>query len=172
MSSLILYLIGFFCLISEATWLHRAAILDIMPNLTLILVVYWGILQGSQKGRRLGLWMGLLQDLLFCRAVGFYGMLYYGFGHISGYLNHDFYQGHFILPLTAVTGLDLVYGLLHYLIFCFFQGDLNIGFYWQQRIIPEICYTAMISVPLYPLMRLLSKSITRMDLWLKSGKGH
>lgn len=170
MSMLVICLIGLLTLLAEATWLHQVAVFGIMPNLSLILVVFWGMLQGSERGRRLGLWMGLLQDFLFCEVIGFYGLVYYLLGHFSGYLKRDFDKRHYILPLAVVSGADFLYGLLHYGIYYFFAGNLNIGFYLKLKILPEMCYTALISLPLYLLLYLLSKGLDRLEGWLKSGK--
>lgn len=170
MSMVIVCLIGLFNLLGESTWLQQCSIMGIIPNLSLILVVYWAFLQGSDRGRRLGLWVGLLQDILFCQVIGFYGLVYYAIGHVCGYFNKDFYRGHFILPLSVLVGADLLYGLIQYMIYCFFDGDLNIGFYLLHRILPEICYTALVGLPLYPVIRLLSHGTKRIDYWLQSGK--
>ncbi len=170
MSMLIICIIGMFTLLFEATWLRQVAIFEIAPNLSLILVVFWSILQGSERGRRLGLWVGLLQDFLFCKVIGFYGLLYYLFGHICGYFKRDFYKGHYILPFIIVSTADLIYGLLHYVFYCFFQGNLNLGFYFQEKILPEMFYTALISLPLYLVLYLLSQGLERLEGFLKSGK--
>ncbi len=170
MSTLIICFIGMFTLLFEATWLHQVAIFEITPNLSLILVVFWSMLQGSEQGRRLGLWVGLLQDFLFCRLIGFYGLIYYLLGHICGYLNQDFYKGHYILPLVIVSAADFMYGLLHYIFYYFFQGNLNLGFYMQQKILPEMFYTALISLPIYLMLFFLSKGLNRMKFLLKGRK--
>ncbi len=170
MSMLIICLIGMLTLLFEATWLHQVAIFEITPNLSLILVVFWGILQGCERGRRLGLWMGLLQDFLFCKVIGFYGLIYYLLGHVCGYLKQDFHKGHFILPLIIVSAADFIYGLLHYIFYYFFQGNLNIGFYMKEKILPEMFYTALISLPIYLLVHLLSYGLNCMDHFLTGRK--
>ncbi len=170
MSMLIMGIIGFLNLLGEATWIRQLAIAHVTPNLSLILIVFWGILQGSQRGRRLGIWIGLLQDFLFCKVIGVYGLLYYMIGHISGYFNKDFHQGHFILPLAILAGADFLYGMLQYFIYCFFAGDLQLGFYLLHKILPELCYTLLISVPIYPLIQLLNRSTRKIDHWIQNGK--
>lgn len=168
--NIILGLIGLLTILFESTCLHHIALLDIQPNLSLILVVFWGILQGSEKGRRLGLWIGLIQDFLFCQIVGFYGLIYYLLGHCCGLLKQDFYKGHCILPLAIVSAADFLYGILHYIFYQFFQGNLNLIFYLQKKILPEMFYTALISLPIYLLLRLLSRGLTHIKSWRSSGK--
>lgn len=170
MSAFIVGVLGLLNLLGEATWLRRLAIVTITPNLSLILIVFWAILNGSEKGRRLGIWIGLLQDFMFCDVIGIYGLLYYIIGHFSGYFNKDFYRGHFILPLVVVIGADLLYGIFQYFIYCFFSGDLYFGFYLLHKILPEVCYTALVSVPLYPLVRLLHRGTKKLDDLIQSGK--
>ena len=170
MSTIVIFIIGLLTLLLEATWLHQVAIFEIMPNMSLILVVFWGILQGCSRGRKFGLWIGLLQDILFCDVIGFYGLIYYLFGHISGYFHQDFSKGHYILPLAVVSGADLLYGLLHYIVYFFFSGNLDIAFYLKQKIVPEVCYTTLISLPIYFLLYLLSQGLGKIDGWFKKGK--
>ena len=170
MSMLIICIIGMFVLLLEATWLRQVAIFEIAPNLSLILVVFWSILQGSDRGRRFGLWIGLLQDFLFCKVIGFYGLVYYVLGHVCGYFKRDFYKGHYILPFLIVSAADLIYGMLHYVFYGFFQGKLNIGFYLQEKILPEMFYTALISLPFYLVLYLLSRGLEHFERFLKSGK--
>lgn len=168
--NIILGLIGLLIILFESTCLHHIALLDIQPNLSLIFVVFWGILQGSEHGRRFGLWMGLLQDFLFCKIIGFYGLLYYLIGHCCGYFKQDFHKGHFILPLIIVAAVDFIYGILHYIMHHFLRGNLNFVFYLREKILPEMFFTALISVPFYLLIRLLSSCLDHMKTWRKSGK--
>lgn len=163
MSMLLICFIGILVVVLEATWLHQVAIFEIIPNLSLIFVVHWSILRGSINGRQFGLWIGFLEDFLFHEIVGFYGLIYYLLGHLCGRMKHDFYKGHYILPLFIVMVADFVYGLLHYLLHCFLQGKLNFGYYVVNKILPELFYSAIISLPIYFILFLISK-------WLEHAK--
>ena len=161
MSMLLICFIGMMVVLLEATWLHQVAIFEIVPNLSLILIVHWGLLQGSARGRRLGLWIGLLEDFLFHKVVGFYGLIYYLLGHLCGLLKRDFYKGHYILPLLLVAAGDFIYGILHYLLLYFLQGNLHFAFYLTNKILPEMFYSAVCSVPIYFLLFTLSKCLEK-----------
>ncbi|MFQ9802362.1 MAG: rod shape-determining protein MreD [Clostridia bacterium] len=86
----------------------------VIPNLSLILIVSYGILEGEKRGRGLGLFIGLTQDFLFFHTASFTGLLYYYIGHLSGYFNKDFYKENYILPLFLLAAGDLLYSLVCY----------------------------------------------------------
>ena len=167
---IIMGLIGLLTVLFESTCLHHVSIFEIQPNLSLILVVCWGILQGNETGRRFGIWIGLLQDFLFCKIVGFYGLIYYLLGHCCGYFKQDFHKGHFILPIVIVSVADFLYGIIHYVFYQFFQGNLDFTFYLQKTILPEMFYTSLISLPIYVGMRLLSRGFIHIKSLRNSGK--
>ena len=170
MSTFFICFIGMLAVLLEATWLHQVAIFETIPNLSIILVVHWSILQGCVRGRRLGLWIGLLEDFLFHKIVGFYSLFYYLLGHLCGLMKRDFSKGHFILPLMIVTAADLFYGLLHYMLYGFFQGNLNLGFYLKNRILPEMFYSAIVSLPIYFILLILSKYLDRIKVAISGRK--
>ena len=170
MSMLLICFIGTFVVLLEATWLHQVAIFEIIPNFSLIFVVHWSILQGSVRGRRFGLWIGLLEDFLFHKIVGFYGLIYYLLGHLCGWMRRDLYKGHYILPLIIIAVADFVYGVLHYLLYCFLQGNLDFGFYVINKILPEMFYSTIVSLPVYFLLLLFSKSLERIKKATKGGR--
>ena len=79
-------LVGLLILISQATWMHHITVFGLMPNLIIIWVVFVGFLSGKEKGLITGLFVGLIQDILFGRLIGLFGLIYMIFGTVSGML--------------------------------------------------------------------------------------
>ncbi|MCF0136510.1 MAG: rod shape-determining protein MreD [Lachnospiraceae bacterium] len=156
-SALIFSFLGWLCVLSESTWLHALKAGGVIPCLSLISVISCGILLKSEKGRLVGLITGLIQDLLFCRVLGFYACIYYLIGHAAGYLSRDMSRDLLILPVLLVPAADLLLGFLQYLIYGFFSGDLAFGSHLLHTILPEMVYSTLITLILYPLWRLLSQ---------------
>lgn len=162
MRALIMGFAALLCVGAEATVLRGVALRGIVPNLSLILVVSYASLRGSQGGRCLGLFIGLVQDILFFSTVGFYGLLYYLIGFFSGFFCRDFNRGSYPLLLGVIAGADFLYGVINYIFLCLFKGDLHIGYYLLHRILPELCYTALAALPLCGLTALLNAGIERL----------
>ncbi len=163
MSLLISSIIGLLILLFESSTLHALSLNGVMPNLTLMFIIFYAVLNGKEKGRRLGLILGLLQDLLFCPVLGFYGMLFFFLGHLSGFLTSDLTDTDLLIPLSLLGLSDLIYGLVSYLIFGFFQGNIHFFAFLLHRILPELIYTLILGIVLFPLLRLLFERLYLLD---------
>lgn len=166
-SVLVTVLLSCITVITESTWLHLVALNGIIPNLSVILVVSTAVLFGEEKGRRIGLLTGLITDVLFYRIIGFYGLLFFLIGHFSGMISKGLSHNLLILPVALTLGMDLVFGIFQYIIFGFFSGDLHLGYHMIQTILPEVCYTTLVSLIGYPFCRLMYYWGERGDLWIR-----
>ena len=63
-----------------------------LPDLFLVLVVSLGFILGERKGGILGLGFGLLQDVIFGSALGFFAMAKMLLGYGAGLLGRELYQ--------------------------------------------------------------------------------
>ena len=147
MRILMMGLLSLLCVFAQSTVCHAIEIRGVIPNLSLILIVSYGILEGKKRGRGLGLFIGLTQDFLFFHTAGFTGLLYYYIGHLSGYFNKDFYKENYIVPLFLLAAGDLLYSLVCYFFLYLLPGDTRFLLYLQRIIIPELVYTAIFALP-------------------------
>lgn len=166
-SVIVFILLSCITVISQSTWLHLVALNGIIPNLSVILVVSTAVLFDEEYGRRVGLLTGLLTDILFYRIIGFYGLLYFLIGHFSGIISRGMSHNLLILPIVLILGMDLVFGLIQYIIFGFFSGDLDLGYHLLQTILPEAFYTTLFSLAGYPLTRLFYFWGEKGNLWVR-----
>ena len=156
---LVCEVLAFLTLLSEATWLHSLSFAGVIPNLSLIFCVTCGILTGQDRGGILGFSIGLMTDLLFRHVVGYYAAVYFLIAFASGYFYKDYHKSNLVLPIYLVILFDLSYGFLQYLILRFFARDLGLTYYIVHLILPETCYTAIVTSVFYPLGRALSRFI-------------
>ena len=159
MRSLIMGLLALLCVCAESTVLQGIAIRGILPNLSLILVISYSLLRGSHGGRCFGLTIGLLQDVIFFNTVGFYVLLYYLLGHLCGYFCRDMNRENYVLPLLAVLAGDFLYCLINYFFLYLLAGDTGLFYYFRTRFLPEMCYTGLLTLPVYGLMTLLTRGL-------------
>lgn len=156
-------LLAFLTICLESTLLHSVEIYGIIPNLSLCVVVSCSLLFGSAFGRRLGLVVGLIQDVLFLDVLGFFSLLYFLLGQTAGLFKNGFDQDSLLLSLGITALFDFCFSLICYLFFHFFQGRIDAGYYLLHIILPEICYTLIASIPIYYLVRKLGAWLDRLS---------
>ncbi|MBQ7063812.1 MAG: rod shape-determining protein MreD [Firmicutes bacterium] len=151
--SISISILAFLLLCLEATVMQRIRLAGVVPNLSVCVVVSAALLYGSAFGRRLGLAVGLIQDLLFMRFTGFFGLLFFLAGHIAGQFKDGFEQNNLFMALSITALIDFAFSAVCYLLLHFFQGRINVMDYFRDLILPELIYTMLAALPVYLLVR-------------------
>ncbi len=170
MRAFIMAVVALLCICGESTVLHGIEMRGIIPNLSLIIIVSYSLLQGSKRGRILGLWIGLVQEILFFKTIGYYGLIFYYTGHFSGLLSKNLNRDNYILPVTVVVGADVAYCLINYVFQILMSGKLEFVHYLLANILPEICYTGLVTLPVFVLISLLDRGIRAIETFIQSPK--
>ena len=134
---------------------------NVTPNLLLGLACSFGIIHGKNYGMAVGFISGLIIDIFFGFAIGYYAMLYMTAGFISGFLNKIFFPDNIRLPLILFAGMDFVYNIIIYITYFFMRGDLKLGYYVLHIIIPEMVFTLIAMLILFPIILAIDTRITK-----------
>lgn len=161
MKKMVAVFLVFLTVMIESTALAKIQIRGILPNLSLIVVISYGLIEGNRWGHNIGLLIGLIQDVLFCSYIGFFSLLYFYLGHLSGYGHRILRRGNLLIPLLLVVAGDLLYGFLCYIFKYFFAGQIHAMYYISHIIIPEAAYTSLFVLPIYSVLAWLSRKISR-----------
>jgi rod shape-determining protein MreD len=133
--------------------------LQTTPNLLLIITFSVGILRGKEEGLTVGLFCGLLLDLMSGGYIGFYGLIYMYLGLMCGI----FYQHIDVdIPLVPIVLCIITQMFYHLYVFVFrflLRGRLGIGNYLNNIIMPEMVLTTVIGIFLYGLIMLLNDAL-------------
>jgi len=170
LTQILFIVIGLLTMLFESTALHAFEIAGVIPNLTLILIFSCGFVKGPVFGRRLGLVLGLMLDILFSKVIGFYGLLYFLLGHFSGVLAGVVDTGQLYVPALAVFGFDFALGLISWFFLRLLAGGGNFTYYLTGTILPEAVYTTIVMVPLYLLHRFVLLLLERFTTEAADGK--
>lgn len=149
---LITIILVFLCFILQSTVFHAISFAGIVPNLLMILTASCGFLNGERDGILYGLLCGLLMDLFFGSVIGLYSLIYMYVGFLNGKFVRILYPDDIKLALVLISASDLAYGLFCYLILFLLRGRFHFGYYFIHLIIPEILYTLLVSLLLYPFV--------------------
>jgi len=147
------------CYILQSSIFSRLTIAGIQPNIILMLVCVIGITRGSKEGMFVGFVCGLLMDVQFRSLIGITALILMVLGYINGFLKQYFHESDLRMPILAIAGSNLLFGLMMYFVHFFLRFRFNILFYLNYVIIPEIIYTLLVSVLLYPLVTMILKRL-------------
>ena len=139
----------------QTTVFPMLKISSIIPNILIILVSCSGFMQGDREGMFVGFACGFLLDICSFDIFGFYTILYMLIGYLNGLLHNFFYLKDLKIPAIMIISSDLVCCLFTYFFLFLLRSRFEFGFYFLNIILPEVVYTLLVAVIIYPLLRLL-----------------
>lgn len=149
------------CFVLQSTLFKRLSFGGISPNLLIIITAAFGFMYGKKCGLLVGFFCGLLTDIFFGDVLGFFAMIYMYIGFINGIFRSIFYKEDIKLPLVLITGSDFLYGLVTYLLLFLLRSRFDIGYYFLHIILPEVVYTIVVTIILYPLILATNKFLDK-----------
>lgn len=152
---LLVFFIIISCFILQTSILPMILSSDITPNLMIIVTASYGFMFGDRKGMCIGLVCGLLSDIYFGPLIGFEAGVYAVIGYFSGKFQKILYVEDLAFPLSLIAVCDFVYGFLTFVFLFAMRNRLFMRAFLMQRMLPEMVYTLLAALPLYPLLRFL-----------------
>ena len=136
----------------------------ITPNLLIIFTVSTGFIKGDKPGLLTGFFCGLLVDIFFGTYIGFFALIYMYIGFLVGKLHDIFFTQNLVIPIFIISLSDFVFGFICYVLMFLFRTKFNIGYYMTTIIIPELVYTALVSIFYYPFILWVNTSIDEREV--------
>ena len=63
------------------------------------------------------------------------------------------------MAAKLIIGSDLFYGLISYVLLFLMRARFNFGYYFRHIILPEIVYTIVVTIFLYPLILWINRKL-------------
>lgn len=140
------------CFILQCSVFGHIAFAGIIPNMMIILTASFGFMRGEKEGLVIGFFCGLLNDVFFGSFLGFYALVLMYIGYINGKFSRIFYPEDIKLPIALIITSDLSYGTLCYMLLFMLRGKFQFTYYFSHVILPEMLYTILATLFLYPLV--------------------
>jgi len=134
-----------------------------VPNLLMILVFSFGFIRGSLEGMLIGFFCGLLNDLFFGNTIGFTALMYSVLGYGMGLIGNLYYTDFVNLPLLLCLFSILIYHIGIYVFAFLINGYGSFGSYLGNVALPELLYTGIMTLLLYPLIRRVEELIQKWE---------
>lgn len=156
-----LLIVLFFIL--QSTLFQALSLGGISANILIILTVSYGFIRGKKNGLLVGFFCGLFVDLFFGSVIGFYAIIYMYIGYTNGLLHETFFKEDIKLPLLLIAVSDSIYNMIIYILLFLLRGRFQFGYYFLHIILPEMVYTVVITIALYPLLFFLNKKFDEIE---------
>ena len=131
----------------------------IRPNLLIIVTAAFGFMRGSREGMLVGFFSGLFVDIQFGDMIGFYALIYLLIGFINGLFEQMYFDEDIKLPLFLIVISEFIYGVVIYFLEFLLRSDFNFLYYLNRIILPELIYTLVITLGLYPLNLFINQKL-------------
>ena len=151
------------CFVLQSTLFHTLSFGGISPNLLIIITAAFGFMCGRTCGLFVGFTSGLLYDIFFGDVLCFHALIYMYIGYINGNFEQIFYKDDIKLPLVLITSSDLVFGLTYYVLLFLLRGRFHFIHYLKTIMIPEVVYTIVITLMLYPFIRYVTGKLEQQE---------
>ena len=153
----------FVCFLLQCTVFRALAFGGIVPNLMIVLTASFGFMNGEKSGLLIGFFGGLLIDIFFGSVIGFYALLYMYIGYANGKFCTIFYPEDIKLPISLILFSDFFYGFTCYVILFLLRGRFDFRYYMVHIILPEIVYTIVVTLFLYPIILRTHRSLEQWE---------
>lgn len=149
------------CFLLQCTLFRGLSFGGIVPNLLIVLTASFGFMRGEKTGLLIGFFSGLLIDIFFGSNIGFYALLYMYIGYMNGKFCTIFYPQDIKLPVALILGSEFSYGIICYAILFLLRSRFDFKYYLVHIILPEIVYTIVVTLLLYPLILWINTRLER-----------
>ncbi len=139
--------------ILQTTVLHHVAILDVKPDLALIILVFFSIRRGAWIGQTAGFTMGLVEDFLSLSPLGFHSFIKTLIGYVYGNIHGKIYVDPIFFPLLIVLTATMLKGLLMVVLIFIFNISLSFEGYFSWRFWLEAGYNLLLTPLVFLVLR-------------------
>lgn len=129
-----------------------------LPDIFLVMVITLGFILDERRGAAIGLCAGLLQDVIFSSALGFFALAKMLLGYGAGLVGRELYREQLLAPVLLVFVGTLTHEFVLYFMVSRFVGyGLPIEWSLSRLFIPKALYNTALALLLYPLFYRLSR---------------
>ncbi len=127
----------------QTTWLDTIRVQGVLPDLTLLLVVYFAITEGEERGMCTGVLSGIYKDVAGNAVLGHHILCGVVVGYVVGRVATRLITEHPAVKVVLVLCASLVHGVLYTAILYVQEPDIGAIYTLVTSVIPGAFYTAL-----------------------------
>lgn len=151
--SLVGLLLSIFFIVLQSTVLQNFRIFGVLPDISLIIIVFCSYCFGSTEGEVIGFFSGITQDILSAGPLGFNAFSRTLIGFLYGKFKGKLYLDSVLLPVLFVTIATLLKEILSFLISIALLSNENI-FFFQKPFFIELGLNAILAPIVFLIFKL------------------
>lgn len=152
MKRLYIILIVFVNLILQITLYNFVKIFDVVPNIALILVVLFSLTTNEYMGGFIGLFTGILYDVLIMDIIGINALIYFIIGVTLGHFSEEINRENKILYIFVTVIATVFYHLATAFVMFFLKMDIYNILLIVDKIIIQIIINSLLCIPVQRLL--------------------
>lgn len=129
----------------ESTWLEAVSVQDVLPDLTLLLVVYFALQAGEERAMFTGVLGGIMKDVAGNARLGHHVLALVIVGYVAGRLSKRLVTDHPAVKAGLVFVASLVYGLVYVTVQYVQEPSISATYLVLTSVIPTAFYTALVT---------------------------
>jgi rod shape-determining protein MreD len=146
---LIHFLLPFLAVFLQSTVFGFYSIKGTLPDLVLVFVIFFSIVNGAGKGTVYGFLCGMLEDLYLGRFIGINAIAKALTGYITGRLQKGFFRENIIVGATAVALGTLLNAAVLLVLSRIAFPSFHIDEQFVQGVLYQFAYNIILAAPLY-----------------------
>lgn len=146
----------FALIVLQTTVIRGVEIFHVVPNLLVVMVVCYSLLHEEYSALAVGAICGLLLDIHGGRTVGMNALLCTLLAYLCVCVSGNLYSNNSFVAMVFVLFLSVVYELVIYIFYFAIWGHGSFGYALLYKILPGSLYNSLVTILLYPLVRLLT----------------
>ena len=155
---------AFFLFLLQCCVFTKLNIGGIVPNLILLITSIYGFMHGERAGVITGFVLGILFDVFFGDVIGLHALILMYIGYINGKFCGIYYPEDIKLPLLLIFLSNISCGVLDYIFGYLIRGRVHFSYYFGHIIFPEMLYTMLITIILYPIIVLIYNAFEKREV--------
>ncbi|MBW7863608.1 MAG: rod shape-determining protein MreD [Candidatus Hydrogenedens sp.] len=144
-----------FLALVQTNWPDALKFQEVLPDLVLVMVVYFAIAEGEERAMLTGLVGGLYQDVAVNTVMGHHVLCHVLVGFAAGRLATRLVTGHAAVKAGLVLSAALSQGVLFTLIQYVQQPQRGMLYPLVTAVVPSAFYTALVAPLVFVLLDLL-----------------
>ena len=138
--------------IVQTTWLEALLFAGVLPDLVLVLVVFFAIAEGEERAMLTGAVGGVFQDVASGAVLGHHVLCYVVVAFVLGRVSSRLITEHPAVKAGLVLLAAFVRGVLFTAVFCIQNPGVRLVHSIVATVIPAAFYTAIVSPVVFMLM--------------------
>lgn len=154
---LLMFLISIILVALQSTWLRYIAFMSIIPDVSLLFIVYVSFHSKDIKGQSAGFLSGLIEDCISAAPLGLNAFIKTSIAFLANLLSGKFYIDRVIMPAVFALIATLLKAFLSIVLAFFFSPKLNSYNFLSSTLWIECAYNAVIAPVLFILLSPLNR---------------